>query len=87
MFQIPERVYRTDDGRLVKHGDPEAAFLAFPEGDELSDEEAKRHGVLEFFGKGKPQAAAPEKAAARPVDKMVARPADKSRASSPKESE
>lgn len=76
-YRVPERIYRTKDGRLVRHGDPEAAFLAFPEGEELSDEEAKRFGLLEFEKKNRaPQPE--EKQAAQPEDKQAAKPEDKS---------
>lgn len=66
MFKVTERVYRTVDGRLVRHGDPTAAFLAFPAGMELSDEEARRSGLLELMEKSR-----------RPADKMAPRPRDK----------
>jgi hypothetical protein len=70
-FKVPERIYRTDAGLLVRHGDPRAAFLAFPAGYEMSDEEAQRWGVRAFFDG--------EKARSAPiVNKMAARPADKS---------
>jgi hypothetical protein len=71
MFKVPERLYRTTGDRFVAHGDPEAAFLAFPAGAELSDEEARRLGVAEYFA---------EKARATPPqNKMGARPSDKSK--------
>lgn len=35
-----QRVYRTTDGRHVVEGHPEAAFLAYTEGDELPDKVA-----------------------------------------------
>jgi hypothetical protein len=74
MFKVPERLYRTTDGRLVRHNDPEAAFLAFPAGAELSDEEARRYGVAGFFAE-KARAAAPQ-------NKLGARPSDKSKSTS-----
>lgn len=67
MYKVAERVYRTVDGRLVRHGDPAAAFLAYPAGAELSDEEARRSGLLELAEKSR-----------RPEDKMAGRPRDKS---------
>lgn len=73
-FKVPERLYRTEEGRLVRHDDPAAAFLAFPAGHELSDDEARRLGVLAFFGLDK----TPEKMVAAPQNKMANRPADKS---------
>jgi hypothetical protein len=68
MFKVTRRVYRTTDGRLVGHGDPDAAFLAYAVGDELSDSEARRRGLTAFFG---------GKAKTKPADKMGARPDDK----------
>lgn len=70
-FKVPERLYHdASKSRLLKHGDPDAAFLAVNAGTELSDEEAKRLGVIAFY--------ATEKARSAPVqDKMATRPADK----------
>lgn len=69
-YKVPFRVCRTTDGRLVREGDPEAAFLAYPEGEELADEEAKRSGLLELCE--------PEpKAAPKPQDKSGAVRANK----------
>lgn len=73
MFRIPERLYRTADGRLVRHGDPEAAFLAFPEGEQMSEEEAERFGVLAFFGEKNRAEAPRNKQAPRPADKSAVR--------------
>lgn len=48
VFRVPRRLYWVADrSRLVPHGDPEAAFLAFPAGAELSDVEARRYGFLD----------------------------------------
>jgi hypothetical protein len=71
MYRVPNRLYRTVDGRLVGHNDPEAAFLAFPAGMELSDEEAQRFGLIP------PEEKPEEKKTPRPADKMAARPRDK----------
>lgn len=71
-FKVPERLYRTEEGQLVRHGDPSAAFLAFPAGHEMSDEEAVRWGVRAFY-----DAAAKARPAATVENKMAARPADK----------
>lgn len=76
MFTVTERVYRTADGRLCRHGDPESAFLAFPAGVELSDEEAKRSGLVSLFAPA-PEEKVPEKSAVPAPNKMAARPADK----------
>jgi len=67
---VEKRLYRTTDGKLVEEGDPDAAFLAYPAGAELSDEEARREGLL---SEKKP----PPKAAAKPADKAAAKAADK----------
>jgi hypothetical protein len=70
MFKVDQRLYRTTDGKLVEEGDPAAAFLAYPAGTELSDEEARREGLLVE------RKAAP-KAQAKPADKAAPKPADK----------
>ena len=72
-FVIKERLYHTaDKSRLVRHGDLDAAFLAFTVGQELTDEEALRFGVIAFY-------AEPVVRQGRtPANKMAARPADKS---------
>ena len=69
MYRVPERLYRTVTGRLVRHGHPEAAFLAFPAGMELSDEEATRTGVLQY--------AVGESMREKPMDKGADRTTDK----------
>jgi hypothetical protein len=53
MFKTDRRVYRTTDGRLVEENDPEAAFLAYPKGEEVSDAEARRVGLTTFGGKSR----------------------------------
>lgn len=68
---VDRRVYRTVDGRLVEEGDPEAAFLAYPAGEEVVDAEARRSGLTEFLAK------AGVKAKAKPADKAVTRHEDK----------
>lgn len=68
-YIVPERLYRTVDGRLVRHGDPAAAFLAHPAGEQLSDEEAARKGVLGFM--------LGEAMRGKPLDKAVTPPGDK----------
>lgn len=75
MFKVTERLYRTSEGRLVRHGDPAAAFLAFPVGAELSDDEARRFGVTAFYAA--PEVPA-EKVAAQVPNKMAGPPANKS---------
>jgi hypothetical protein len=46
-YRVPEHVWRTKDGRLVLTGDPDAAFLAYARGDEMSEGEAHRLGVID----------------------------------------
>jgi hypothetical protein len=46
------RVYRTNDGRYVSHGHPDAAFLAFAPGTEIGDTQAERWGVTEWVRMG-----------------------------------
>lgn len=74
---VDQRIYRTADGRLCSEGDPEAAFLVYPAGTELSDEEARRAGLLE---EKKPAAKMADKladkAADKPADKAFSMPAE-----------
>lgn len=69
MYRVPERICRTADGRLVREGDPQAAFLAYPAGAELSDEEAERFGLLAL--------GTDAKLGSRPQDKLARRGRDK----------
>lgn len=59
--------WRTTDARLVPDGHPDAAFLAYPRGQEIPDATARQLGILE------PEA----KAASAPANKARAKPADK----------
>ncbi|MGH6691101.1 MAG: hypothetical protein ACREF4_10560 [Gammaproteobacteria bacterium] len=60
------RIWRTADGRHVADGDPDAAFLAYADGDNPPA------GVLaEVEGKAAP------KRGRKPADKQADRPADK----------
>jgi hypothetical protein len=61
-FRVPRHIWRTQDNRLVLDGDPDAAFLAYPTGEEMAEEEARRRGILDVL-EGKPAQAKPEKAA------------------------
>jgi hypothetical protein len=45
-YRVPEHVWRTRDGRLVLTGHPDAAILAYPRGDEMSEDEARRLGIV-----------------------------------------
>lgn len=67
MYKVPRHIWRTQDGRLVQHGDIEAAFLAYPAGEEMTERDAEAKGVLAVYGKS----------ADKPADKAVAKPADK----------
>lgn len=46
---VQEQVWRTDSGRLVEPGHPEAAFLAFAAGQDVSDREAERLGLSDYL--------------------------------------
>jgi hypothetical protein len=46
-YRVPEHIWRTTDGRLVLTGDPAAAVLAYARGDEMSDDEARRRGIVD----------------------------------------
>lgn len=72
-----QRLFRTEDGRIVAEDDPAAAFLFAAEGDEIADEEAARHGLT---AKSKlVSATAEEKEAPPPADKQAGPPANKAR--------
>lgn len=74
-FMVKERLYLTADRkRLVRHNDPEAAYLACVAGQELSDAEVRQLGIVAFYAA---PAAAPVKQGRVPANKMAARPADK----------
>jgi hypothetical protein len=68
VFRVTAHVWRTQDGRLVGPGDPDAAFLAYAPGTEIPDAEARRTGLDVFTAK----------AQAKPADKSAPRAADKS---------
>jgi hypothetical protein len=62
-------VWATGDGRIVKHGDVDAAFLKYPKGSEFSDHEWDTLGLAELF--------AEEKAMSAPSNKMRTKAEDK----------
>jgi len=64
------RVYRTDDGRHVAEGDPDAAFLAYGDGDEVPAD------VLAEV-EGEPAAKPTAKRGRKPADKQAKPAADK----------
>lgn len=70
MYTVPKHIWRTTDGHLVPHGDLEAAFLAYPAGEELTDHDAKEKGVLGIYPD--------EEADADPSTKSVTEHGDKS---------
>jgi hypothetical protein len=49
---ITRRVYRTNDGRFVGESDPDAAFLAYPAGTEISDRLAEQYGLTSWVRSG-----------------------------------
>ncbi len=46
-YRVPEHIWRTIDGRLVLTGDTDAAILAYARGDEMSEDEARRRGIVD----------------------------------------
>lgn len=78
VHRVQKRLYWVADrSRLVGHGDPAAAFLAFPAGTDLSGEEARRFGLVEPVVDVEPMGDTPTKQRAKPLDKAGVRPADK----------
>jgi len=67
-YKVPHHIWRTTDGRLVPTGDPDAAFLAYPAGEELADHDAEARGLLDVY---------PSKAVDKPQDKAMSKPEDK----------
>lgn len=75
-MKATERIYRTRDGRLVKEGHLDAAFLAYPPGSQIPADEARANGLLDD------EQAAPRRPAknrTRHQDKSAAKPADKAK--------
>lgn len=66
--------WTADRSRLVSDGDPDAAFLAYPSGAQISDEEARRMGLLKVAEPVKPPT---PKAVRKPADKMLHAHSDK----------
>lgn len=67
-MKAEQRIYKTADGRHVLEGDVDAAFLAYPVGEEVPDEV-----ISELTGDKKPA----KKAVSKPADKAAPKPADK----------
>ncbi len=62
-YRVPAHVWRTTDGRLVKSGHPDAAVLAYAAGDEMSEDEAKRRGIVDALAGGEAADRSPKPAA------------------------
>ncbi|MCP3805378.1 hypothetical protein NLX83_39540 [Allokutzneria sp. A3M-2-11 16] len=62
-----QRLYLTDDEKIVTEGDTAAATLYRTEGEEISEDDARRYGLLADGAKGKAKAA--DKARGRGEDK------------------
>ncbi len=46
---VTQHVWRTNKGRFVPPGHPEAAFLAYAPGSEVADSEAQRLGLTDYL--------------------------------------
>lgn len=46
MYTVDRRLYVNAKGKVVEEGDPSAAFLLAAPGHVLTDEEARRYGLL-----------------------------------------
>jgi hypothetical protein len=75
-YRVPEHIWRTNDGRLVLTGDPAAAILAYPTGEEMSDDEAVRLGIVAAVA-GKPVREVKDKAPASKVSGVTINRANK----------
>lgn len=71
MATATERLWRTGDGRLVRDGDVDGEFLAYPAGSRIDAKDEQLVPGVE--PERKPRA----KAAAKPADKQAAKPDDK----------
>lgn len=72
-MKATERLYRTADGTLVAEGHPDAAFLAYTEGDDI---DAADQDKVPGAKSRKPAA---NKMAPKPEDKADDKPAPKAR--------
>ena len=68
-FKVEGRLYRDAVGRIVRAGDPTAAFLYATPGDEISIQEAEEAGVV---SKPKPKAKQGRKAEVQDVANLPA---------------
>ena len=73
--------WNADKTELVETGSPDAAFLAFAAGDQITDDEARRVGLLTANPAPKPSAPPPEPEpklrSGRPANKLGARSSNK----------
>jgi len=77
-----QRIYRTNDGQLVRENDPRGVCLAYPVGEPIKAAEVDVYRQLvEEDAVAKPAARstgrAGTKAAAKPADKATEKPGDK----------
>lgn len=77
VYKVPRHIWRTRDGRLVPDGDLDAAFLAYPAGEELSDHDAKAKGVLDVYPDEDAEVEVSAKSATEHGDKSVTVHSDK----------
>lgn len=73
-YVVEERLYKTTDGRVVKDGDPDAAFVFLTPGKHIPRKEAEALGLVT-----KPE---PKQAAKPAANKQASKARDKSRAAS-----
>lgn len=74
---VKGRWFKTTDGRLVREGDLDAAFLAYAPGDEVADPEARKSGLADLEKESEPAEKPEDKSAPQPANKARAKPADK----------
>lgn len=77
-YKVPRHIWRTTDSRLVPDGDLDAAFLAYPAGEEISDSVAEAKGILGIYPSQAPEADVSTKAVTGHGDKAVTAHGDKS---------
>lgn len=82
VYKVPRHIWRTTDGRLVPDGDLEAAFLAYPAGEELADSVAEATGARDVYTEEGPAV----KSVTEHGDKSVTVHEDKAQPEEPKKS-
>lgn len=77
-MQTEKRVYRTNDGELVREGDPRAAYLAYGASDDVENRDVKAVEAL-FAEKATPKRGRPpgSKNTPKPENKQAPKPDDK----------